>query len=123
MNQGFAELIRQVKQQNQTVERMLEAKGTVSDWINRETERARKNSQIKPLFPKEDFIRPAEEYIHENMGKEMSAKVGEALFLGAIHTADHLGGFYSTQSFQGDLFFLELLKNLKRPQTFTLRAR
>ena len=113
MNQGFAGLIRQVKQQNRTVERMLEAEGTVSDWIRRETDRTGNNSGIKSLLPKEDFIRSAESFVCETMGKDPAAKAGAALSLGAIHTADHLGGFYSTQSFQGDLFFLELLKNLQ----------
>lgn len=113
MNQGFDGLLSQVKQHNQTVERMLEAEGTVGDWIERETGRTRNNSRLKPIFPKEDFIWSAEEYVFENMGKDMAAKVGAALSLGAIHTADHLGGFYSTQSFQGDLFFQRLLMNLQ----------
>ncbi len=114
MNQGFAGLIRQVKQQNRTVECMLDAEGSVSDWIKRETDRARHNSGIKSLFPKDDLIRSAESYVFENMGKDMADKAGAALSLGAIHTADHLGGFYSTQSFQGDLFFLRLLENLQK---------
>lgn len=116
MNQGFAGLLSQVRQQNLTVDHMLNQKETVRDWIRRETERTKINSAINPLFPKEDFLRTAEDYVYEKMGKDMAQKAGAALSIGALHTADHLGGFYSTQSFQGDLFFHRLLKNLQ-PQT------
>ena len=109
MNNEFSGLVLQVRQENRTVDKMLEAEGSVNDWISRQIEVLTHNSGIKPFLPKEDLIRAAEDYVSERLGSDEAQKAGEALSIGALHTADHLGGFYSTQSFQGDLFFSRLL--------------
>ena len=102
-------LISQVRNENRTIDRMLESNLTVDEWIKSESEKLKKNSLKKPLLCKEDFTDIASEYVRERLGIKEAEEIGRALSLRALHTADHLGGFYSAQSFQGDLFFTRLL--------------
>ena len=47
MNSDFSGLLRQVRQKNHTVDRMMESEGTVNDWITRQRKVLTHNSEKK----------------------------------------------------------------------------
>ncbi|SKB94561.1 hypothetical protein SAMN06296386_11015 [Lachnospiraceae bacterium] len=107
-------LILQVRSRNNTIDRMLDSKLTVDEWIKDESQKLKKNNLYKPVQCIEDFTDIAAEYVRERLGLKEAEEIGKALSLRALHTADHLGGFYSSQSFQGDLFFARLLLGVSK---------
>lgn len=110
-------LISQVRNENRTIDRMLESNFTVDEWIKSESEKLKKNSLNNPILCKEDFTDIASEYVKDRLGAKEADEIGRALSLRALHTANHLGGFYSAQSFQGDLFFTRLLSDMSKDIT------
>lgn len=110
----FSKLISQVRNKNHTIDRMLGSNLTIDGWIKSESEKLKKNSLNNPILRKEDFTDIASDYVSERLGRKEAEETGRALALRALHTADHLGGFYSAQSFQGDLFFTRLLSSMSK---------
>ena len=115
MTKQVDSLIQEVRKKNRRVDLMMEQEGTLSDWIALEREKLKKNRAILPETPEDDFPEICEEYLTERFGEKAGICGAEAIRCRALQTADHLGGFYSPQSFQGDLFFGELLRGLSAP--------
>ena len=67
------------------------------------------NAEMNPLQSREDFFRICEEHLSGLLNEKDCRTAMEAVCSGAMHTADHLGGMYSPQSFQGDLLFGKML--------------
>jgi len=71
---------------------------------------AKKNSAISFHKDASEVLNACEAYAQRLFGHDISYKVREALELKILNTADHHGGFYSAQAFQGDLLFAKLLE-------------
>ena len=69
------------------------------------------NLKLEPIQERSDFIDICTDYVTSRMDKETAAKVRLSVETGALHTADHLGGLYTPQSFQGDLLFGEMMSS------------
>lgn len=98
-------------QRNATVRRAIREYGELSlqDFLVLQRGRLEANAERTPMQPKEDFLQICADYVKARLGAAMAERARRALEQGALHTADHLGGLYSPQSFQGDLLFGRLL--------------
>ena len=85
---------------------------TLSEMLDVQAYKVRKNQDITPLCNPEDFFSRAKNFAGERVGFELAEKVDSAFRLGAACTADHHGGLYCAQSFQGDILFSFLLEKL-----------
>ena len=98
---------------NATVQKCFEnASVTLDAFYDREAEKVRRNRAVKPLKDPEDFIRRAGSFAAERLGDKAGEDVMRAAGSGAICTADHHGSLFSSQTFQGDLLFAEVLRKL-----------
>lgn len=71
-----------------------------------------KNRRIRPAKSPDDFYRLTYLYVKERLGEDAAADIRSAMETGVINTADHHGGLFCAQTFQGDLLFAELLRKL-----------
>ena len=105
------EIIEECQRKNETVRRYSTEFGeqSILEWIEAEKSKWEQNRKTVPMQPRDDFVEICREYVAERIDEDAARRVADAVSCGAIHTADHLGGIYSPQSFQGDLFFGVLL--------------
>ncbi|MCR5107400.1 MAG: hypothetical protein K6B28_04480 [Lachnospiraceae bacterium] len=104
------DLINKCRQNNKKIDEMMGKSGlSIDDWIELEGNRLKSNKKIKPLYKKDDLIDIYARYLNTRLPEINGANACDALLEGALHTANHLGGLYSPQSFQGDLYFGRLL--------------
>ena len=107
------EIIAVCREKNATIDHMMAMEGcTLDGWIEGEKAKLVHNASLVPLLPKDDLVDICGAYINEHIGKEAAKDVTEVMAYGILFTADHLGGLYSAQSFQGDLCYTRLLKKL-----------
>ena len=106
-------LISQCREKNKIIEDVFaaEEKTTLEDFIERQRGKLLKNRQKVSQKPAADFYQICERRINRRLSPKEAHKVMECLEARAMLTADHLGGLYSPQSFQGDLLFSRLLEN------------
>ncbi len=80
--------------------------------IREQAEKIRRNRKVSSLLSPEDFYARVRAHTAERLGEETAERTEAAARLGAVLTADHHGGLYCAQSFQTDLLFGEILKEL-----------
>ena len=97
------------RRNNGTVDRMLfDTRKTLWDLI----------ADARALLPADGAeVNPAfalicRDYAAKRFGADAGGQVFRSLMTGAMLTADHLGGFYSPQSLQGDFLFGRILRPL-----------
>ncbi len=84
----------------------------LEDFVKLQRRKLEANNSLKPLEPREEFLEVCGKHLAERTSGEITEQTLEALSCGALHTADHLGGLYSPQSFQGDLLFDRMLQGI-----------
>ena len=100
-------------ERNGTFSRWMKREGdTLDDLIREQAEKIRRNREIAPLLSPEDFFIRVREHVAERLGEADARRAEQAARLGAVCTADHHGGLYCAQTFQGNLLFGEILKEL-----------
>lgn len=77
-----------------------------------QVEKVRHNRQIFPLRDPEDFVAAAVRMTESRLGQSAAGDVRDALGCGVLCTADHHGGIYCPQTFQGDILYAALLRKL-----------
>ena len=97
-------------ERNATICRYMSEYGslTLDEFIDLQRQKLVANNTITPMQDQEDFILICTEYVSDRLGAEYGRFVREALNTKALHTADHVGGLYAPQCFQGDLLFARL---------------
>ncbi|MER2150340.1 MAG: hypothetical protein ABS900_01880 [Candidatus Limivicinus sp.] len=85
---------------------------TLDAFLALQAEKVRHNRQIPPLRDPGDLILSASELAGRRLGQAAADGVRDALGFGVLCTADHHGGIYCAQTFQGDLFYAALLETL-----------
>ena len=85
---------------------------TLADLIKEQKEKVLHNRSIAPLCDPEDLYGLVQNRVRNLLGEEEADGVVRTLRGGAVCTADHHGGLYFAQSFQGDLLFSMLLETL-----------
>lgn len=71
---------------------------------------AAQNLRMDGLLPADDFVDICTEYVRERFGDKAAADTGKVIRTGVIEAADHLGGFYSPQSAQGNIIYADMIK-------------
>ena len=106
----FSPILNECSRRNDTVKNYISSDKSLRQHLADIKAVTEKNSAVS--YPKDmsDVLNAAYSYTEDLFGKEPAEKVREALEYKVINTADHHGGFYSAQAFQGDLFFTQLLK-------------
>ncbi|SFG75007.1 hypothetical protein [Oribacterium sp. WCC10] len=109
------QIISACRERNATIDTMM-SKGdmTLIDWIEGEKDKLLSNMTQETLEKKDDLIDLLGEYMENHISREAADNVTEVMQRGILFTANHLGGLYSAQSFQGDLCYMRLLKMLDR---------
>lgn len=98
---------------NGTVSAYMDLQGyNLADFARMQADRVISNRRIKPLRDPSDFYSLTEEYVRARAGDEAADNIAAAMKCGVIDTADHHGGLFNAQTFQGDLLFGEILKCL-----------
>ncbi len=107
INTAAPDIIEECRAKNETVGKYSIEYGeySVAKWIETERRKWEQNNEKYPMQDRKEFADICEGYVAERIDDDAAGRVAKALQGGAIHTADHLGGIYSPQSFQGDLFF------------------
>ena len=72
---------------------------------------AQLNRSLDTIMPPSDFSDACVKYAEERFGPGCVEDIRAVLDTGLIATADHLGGFYSPQSFQGDIMYAMTMKD------------
>ena len=105
-------LITQCRERNRNLEDVFSASegATISSFMDVQLQKLERNQRLTPLQEPSDFFQICEAYAAERLAPDQVKAVMECLSSGAMLTADHLGGFYSPQSFQGDLLFSRLME-------------
>ena len=98
---------------NETLDRCRKAPDMLlSDFIGLQEEKTNRNRIIPALISPEDFFeRTADEAVRLT-GEADAAEAAEAFRTCAVQTADHHGGLFFSQGFQGDLLYAALLGKL-----------
>ena len=89
-----------------------EGEMTLDAFLSFQAEKVSRNQRIRPLCDPADFITVASHMAEKRIGSEAADEVRSALRLGVICTADHHGGIFCPQTFQGDLLYGFLLQKL-----------
>lgn len=107
------DIIAVCRERNRTIDGMMRREGeTLLDWISGEKEKLLKNRRQEVLLSREDVLDLFGKYAETWISKEAAEQITEVLQHGILYTANHLGGLYSAQSFQGDLCYTRLLRML-----------
>ncbi|MBR1628986.1 MAG: hypothetical protein IJ679_06950 [Lachnospiraceae bacterium] len=107
----FEEIWESCRRKNETVDNTVSRQGELSlmQWLAFQRGKWESNRQKTPMQKRSDFVEICAAYVRERLDQMFAAKTVQALERGCLHTADHLGGLYSPQSFQGDLLFGQML--------------
>ena len=98
---------------NETVRWCREQGAMMLDaFVRLQAAKVLENRKTAPLMDPGDFVDLAAHYTEERLGNDAAQGVSAALHLGAVLTADHLGSLFCSQSFQGDLLYAALLREL-----------
>ncbi len=98
---------------NQTLRRYRSMGGkTLSDFIRQGEELVRRNREVEPLADPAELENLVHEQAARLVGESAAEGVVRAVRSGAVCTADHHGGLYFAQAFQGDILFSLLLERL-----------
>ncbi|MBR5420190.1 MAG: hypothetical protein IK115_03470 [Lachnospiraceae bacterium] len=95
---------------NETVAHFAKEEGSLRDFLKIQAGKNRANKKLTPLLPKEDALKALRQYLESRVSADIADGCIRSWASGAIATADHHGGFYSAQAFQGDLLFRQLLR-------------
>lgn len=110
---GLRELADLCAERNFTVRACRESGDmTLDAFLALQAEKVRRNRRIPPLLDPSDLILVASDLAGRRLGPAFAEGVREALGFGVLCTADHHGGIYCSQTFQGDLSYAALLKKL-----------
>lgn len=110
---GLRELADLCAERNFTVRACRETGDmTLDAFLALQAEKVRRNRRIPPLCDPADLIAAASGLAGRRLGPAFAEGVREALGFGVLCTADHHGGIYCAQTFQGDLFYAALLRKL-----------
>lgn len=85
---------------------------TLDAFLRAQAEVVRGNHRVKAPVGAEDFLNVAADCAAARLGEDAGRGTAAALSLGAACTADHLGALFCPQSFQGDLLYATLLREL-----------
>ena len=119
MNSTFAEsLMEQCIERNPAIARWMgtgeDTALTLDEFTDIQLAKHRLNATGRPLQDRTDLVEICRSYVFERLGDRNMAKMAaETIETGMLLTADHLGGLYSPQSFQGDLLFAQMLRKEK----------
>ena len=101
------------RKRNATIDGMMAREElTLDSWIEEERAKLDHNMSIPVIEKRDDLIALCGAYIEKYVSKEAAQNVTDVMEYGILYTANHLGGLYSAQSFQGDLCYTHLLKKL-----------
>ena len=110
---GLRELAEKCAERNATVRACCEAGDmTLDDFLALQAEKVHHNRSIAPLHDPGDLVLSASALAGRRLGQAAADGVRDALGFGVLCTADHHGGIYCAQTFQGDLFYASLLETL-----------
>ena len=105
-------IIQVCRNRNKTIDTALSDAAkhkTLLEYVNEEFAKVGKGKYTDGFSP-EDISKVIYEYVRKQSGETTAQKVTELLKSNTLITADHYGGIYSTQSFQGDLLYYAGLK-------------
>lgn len=108
----FEELVRECLKRNRTIEKFEETDITISDHLDHMAALVSKNRSRGSLKDISDVTELTVSHVRKLFGDKAAEDVKSALGLKVFTTADHHGGLYSAQAFQGDLLFGELLRRM-----------
>ncbi|MBR1860581.1 MAG: hypothetical protein IJ796_01770 [Lachnospiraceae bacterium] len=108
----FHTLLEECSDRNEIVSRYADSNVTICEHLGMVRDIAEKNRGFQFLNNGEDLAKLAADHADRLLGGETGAEIYDALRFRVIHTADHHGGIYSSQGFQGDLLYGELLKQM-----------
>ncbi len=97
---------------NRTIERFEGTDITIAEHLSGLADIVNANKRFAPLKDSSDVSELVKAHVSSLFGDEAANDAAEALKLNVLNTADHHGGLYSAQAFQGDLLFGELLKRM-----------
>lgn len=113
MDTTLEKLAGKCAENNRTVSTYMDLQGkSLADFVRMQADKVVSNRRIKPLRDPSDFYRLTEEHVRKTTGDEAADSIAAAMKCGVIDTADHHGGLFHAQTFQGDLLFGEILKCL-----------
>ncbi len=100
-------------ERNATFRRWMERdREPMETLIREQAEKVRRNRRLSPPLPPEDFYARVRAHIAERLGSAAAERTEAAVRLGAVSTADHHGGLFCAQTFQGNLLFGEIVREL-----------
>ena len=103
-------LFDECKRRNDTVKKYAESSISLREHLSGVRALAEKNGTISFRKDASEVLNAAKAYAESRFDRDIVLKVCEALEAKILNTADHHGGFYSAQAFQGDLLFAKLLE-------------
>lgn len=110
---GFPAMADLCRGRNDTLRAACEAGGlSLDEYIRRESRKAVENARQAPLTDPASLFARAGEYAASLLGPDAGRDVEAAMHCMAACTADHHGGLYSAQMFQGDILFGLMLEKL-----------
>lgn len=106
-------LLEECCRRNETV-RACRSRGnlTLDAFLRAQAEKVRTNRRVKAPSDPGDFLSIAADYAAERLGEAAGSGTVAALSLGVTCTADHLGSLFNSQSFQSDLLYAALLREM-----------
>lgn len=110
--QDFETLLEQCREKNRMVDLCVQSECSLTGHLDSLKDKRDMNNTVTPLRDDGDFILACSLYVEQRLGGEAAEEAAVALAQRIVNTADHHGGFYSAQAFQGDLLFGELLRML-----------
>lgn len=104
---------------NATVDTFGHSDKTLADHLNDLSGIVERNKERSSLKDGTDVQKLAADYVAKRLSDEAAGDVYDALAKRVLTTADHHGGLFSAQAFQGDMYFGELLKRMGYKGRFT----
>lgn len=106
------EIIKRCKEKNSTVRKHLEdsqRNKSLLSFVHEEMSK-KESGQAEEGYSPSELTEIIVDYIRVRSGEAIAKKAAETLKSNTLLMADHYGGIYSTQSFQGDLLYIKGLK-------------
>ncbi len=108
----FEELYGECLKHNGTIERFEHIDKTIAEHLSDLEGIVSANERLGSIKDPADVSELVREHVSGLFGSEAAEDAVKALEFKVLNTADHHGGLFSAQSFQGDLLFGELLKRM-----------